>query len=144
MTKPKWTIISFIIALTLIGCTAHDAVPGPAGKDAQPCSVSSTAVGAVIRCPDGSESVVYNGANGEQGLPGTNGYSCTVAQLDTGAVVTCSNGSSATINNGTDGQNGSSCSVTQTDTGATINCSDGSYADITNGSVVTVKHGHDK
>ncbi len=46
---------------------------GRSGKDAKPCTVTSVAGGALISCPDGSESFIANGSDGAAGADGVDG-----------------------------------------------------------------------
>lgn len=50
-----------------------DGLKGPNGDNALPCTVSPSANGATINCPDGSTTELKNGTNGTQGGVGLTG-----------------------------------------------------------------------
>lgn len=66
------------------------------------CSVEQIETGAVVRCPDGSEAYIHNGADGADGANGTN---CSVEPAEQGAIVRCGD-YEQTIYHGRDGAAG--------------------------------------
>lgn len=93
---------SMLAALTLNGCGSTSLVQGPpgpegkAGKDAISCTINSVSSnlatpngGALIQCPDGTQSLILNGTNGTNGTvitpikfcPGTSSYPSTFVEL---------------------------------------------------------------
>lgn len=70
------TVLMYIIVISIFAASVL-LIPGCGGafkgENGQPCSVTSVASGAVIKCPDGSESTVNNGQDGVDGQNGTNG-----------------------------------------------------------------------
>lgn len=99
----------YLLLLTFVSCGVSK--DHPVIVTAQPCTVSQTSQGASITCPDGSNGVISNGADGvrgevgeigtigttglpgaigPQGLPGTNGVDATpvtVVQLCHGIPI---------------------------------------------------------
>ena len=66
-----------ITSVLLVGCAKaryeYKPADGLNGVDGSSCSTQQLSNGAVIRCTDGTVSVVYNGASGSNGTNGTNG-----------------------------------------------------------------------
>jgi hypothetical protein len=104
-----------LITFLLVGC--GDKIIKTVTEPSQPCTVTQVAEGALITCPDGSQSVVYNGTNGSKGETGTDGTDgvdgsdgeaaeiCTVEEVDDGAKITCGD-KSAVVKNGKNGNDG--------------------------------------
>ena len=80
----KQSLIVLIGFLGFVGCVGPDTqqVVSPA----QSCTVASTSTGAVITCPDGTSSLVLNGAPGANGQNGANGTVITPIQFCAGIV----------------------------------------------------------
>jgi len=87
-TSP-WLIPFFALALLPVaGCGTDDADSSPAGV----CTIVDLGDGtSAIRCPDGSEVVVRNGADGEKGDKGEKGddRACTLGESDGKYTLTC-------------------------------------------------------
>ena len=84
----KYIIVATV--LFIAGCAKyHD------GADAKPCTTYSINVGAIIQCPDGTQSFVPKGTLGPKGIkgdagsPGTDGVDGTQgARGSAGSVIT--------------------------------------------------------
>jgi hypothetical protein len=56
------------VSMLLVGCAKYHS-----GKDAPPCTTYTTSVGAIIQCPDGTQTLIPNGAQGAAGTSGSDG-----------------------------------------------------------------------
>lgn len=105
MTANRYTRVT---AMFFLATLAGPACSGPASSPGKPCTVTANDNGtATVLCPDGSKTILTNGANGTNGtigVNGTNGTSCSLFVSDAGGkTITCTDGTSVTV---TDGQNG--------------------------------------
>ena len=92
---------TLVFALIAAGCS-HKSNSNVNAQTAGPsCTVTQTADGATIECPDGTTAVINNG---QSGLNGNDGSSCSVYSVDQGAVIQCTDGTTALVKNGEDGQ----------------------------------------
>jgi len=121
-------LIILLFLLILVGCGGSN--NSHLVEKPKSCTVKTNSLGAIIKCPDGSETFISNGKNG------LDGKSCKVEQLSNGAKISCEDGSFAYIYDGAkgnSGENGSSCTVVGSNDEAIISCEDGSSATIANG-----------
>ena len=115
----------------------------------QQCTVSEASGGAVIACPDGTQTFIKNGKDGPQGSPGISGSQGVPGDTGpTGAAGPMGPVGPQGVSgvNGKDGADGQNCSVAYSSVGAVISCPGGSSVTVMNGingqngtSVVAVK-----
>ena len=125
--------ICLLLFISFIGC-------GESSKDPKQITLTEGVVSSctvsrdeelsqvVISCPDGTQEVINDGEDGQDG------QSCMVEDKPGGAMITCGE-TQAFIKDGTNGEDGSACSVAQDEhgSGALISCGDGTSAFIQNG-----------
>jgi hypothetical protein len=63
----------FLLTLFLAACAGPSGHNGQAGSPGGSCTVTQAANGVVISCADGSNAVIYNGADGKDGQDGQDG-----------------------------------------------------------------------
>lgn len=107
--------LSLLILLTLTSCNDPQFNQPASIDSSQPsyCTVERQEIGTVITCPDGSTSVIKDGAPGQSGSDGKDAPECSVTQIQPGddvlplggAVINCG-ASSALISNGAAGATG--------------------------------------
>jgi hypothetical protein len=93
--------ILFITFITLVSCVKEKATT-PVEKTViiqRACSVSKEGLITTIKCPDGTESQIVDGA------PGKDGQDCYVEAINAGANIVCG-GSIVTVEDGINGTNG--------------------------------------
>ena len=107
-------LLTILTAITLTSCGADVAnqVAGETDEaktsyiESEPCSTSEVEGGAIITCPDGTESFVEDGSDGANGLSGTDGSNGIDGLNGTNGSDGLAGSDGAAGSNGSDGSNG--------------------------------------
>lgn len=64
------------------GINGTDGIDGQNGKDGTSCTTETVIGGAIIKCSDGTSSIIVNGVNGKDGIDGKDGQNAIVELID--------------------------------------------------------------